>query len=97
MFIINLSPQVNSAVFNLSKNGDVLTLNEEVYDFTALVEGATLPKEAINSDWIISDVSRNNGNIELSLLFPISSTASEAARFPVPLEVSVDGVVTLPE
>ena len=97
MFKINLSPQVRLDTLALSKQSETLVINGESYDFSQLTEGAILPRDAINCDYIVSDVTRVNGDIELTILLPIAANASEAARFPEPLSVSADGQITLPE
>ena len=94
--IINLSPQVRDDSLTVSKQGETLVINGENYDFSQLTEGATLPRDAINCDYIVSDVARVNGDIELTILLPISANASEAARFPAPLNVVSAGEVVLP-
>ena len=81
----------------VTKTGDALTINGVAYDFTQLPDGATLPREAVDCEYIASDVTRVNGEIELTLLLPITPQASEAARFPAPITVTADGPITLPE
>ncbi|MGE9959175.1 hypothetical protein [Cloacibacillus porcorum] len=97
MFKINLSPQVREDSLTVSKHGETLVINGIDYDFSQLPEGATLPREAIDCEYIVSDVGRLNGNIELTLLLPITADASYAAKFPVPILVPEDGPVVLPE
>lgn len=97
MFKINLSPQVREDVLALSKQGETLVINGTEFDFSQLPEGATLPREAIDCEYIVSDVGRLNGDIELTLLLPITADASDAAKFPAPILVSEDGPVVLPE
>jgi hypothetical protein len=93
---INLSPQKNDTVLIVVKAGDALTINKEVFDFTQIPNGGLLPKDAITCEWIISDVKRVNGELELTLLLPIRSEASEAARFPQPIINPPNGTIKLP-
>lgn len=93
---INLSPQVRTDALVVSKSGDALTINDVVYDFSQLTEGSTLPAEAIDSEYFVGDVRRENGDIELTLLLPITADASEAAKYPEPITLTTDGEVTLP-
>jgi hypothetical protein len=79
---------------SLSVSGDVLTVNGEELDFGPLPEGAVLPSEAIGNDYVIG-AERQNGELGLTLRFPVRSDASEQARFPQPLTVSA-GRVELP-
>jgi len=90
------SPQRRDDVLILSKSGDVLTINGVPYDFSQLPNGATLPKEAIDCEWIVSDVNRVNGEIELTILLPHGANASHEARFPEPINMTNDGQVVLP-
>lgn len=95
--IIKLNPQRRDDTLALSKSGDALTINGVPYDFSQLPEGATLPREAIDCEWICGDVSRVNGELVIPVLLPHGPDASEAARFPEPLTVTSDGQVVLPE
>ncbi|WP_286952814.1 MULTISPECIES: hypothetical protein [Aminobacterium] len=95
--LINLSPIRDDRTLEVSKVGDALTINGDTYDFSQLPEGATLPREAIGCEFILSDVNRINGEIELTILLPHGANASHEARFPEPLTVTNDGEVVLPE
>ena len=92
-----LSPQRRDDTLTLSKSGDALTVNGTVYDFSPLPDGATLPREAIDCEWICGNVERVNGELEIPILLPHGPDASEAARFPEPMAVTIDGEVVLPE
>lgn len=94
--IINLSPQVRDDSLNVSKQGKKLIINGVEFDFSPLTEGSTLPAVAVECDFLVGDISMTDGDIELTLLLPISANASEAARFPAPLNVVSDGEVVLP-
>lgn len=94
--ILNYSPQRRDDTLIIVKQGDILTINGTAYDFSRLPNGATLPREAVDSEWIVSDVHRINGEIELTLLFPIRADASHEARFPQPINVTTNGQVVLP-
>jgi len=41
----------------ITKADDLLTINDEMFDFSAVPDGATLPAEAIGCQWI-GDVKR---------------------------------------
>lgn len=96
MFKITLSPQVRTDTLVVSKSGDALIVNGETFDFSQLTEGSTLPADAIDCEYFVGDVKRENGDIELTLLLPIGPNATEAQRFPESITVSADGAVTLP-
>lgn len=94
--ILTFSPIRMDAGLSLSRKGDCLTVNGEAFDFTALPEGATLPREAIASDWFADDVTRQDGELHLSILLPIRADAGPAARHPDPVTPDGDGRIRLP-
>ena len=72
-------------------------LDGEIFDFVDLPNGATLPREAINSPWFAGDVSRDeNGVLTVPLLLPHGANAPESTRFPQPMTDVPDGPVALP-
>ena len=93
---INLSPQVRNGTLSVSKSGDTLTINGVTYDFTPLTGGSTLPAAAVDCEYIVGEVKREDGEIELTLLLPITRDASEAAKYPEPITMTTDGEVVLP-
>ena len=93
---INLSPQVRTDALVVSKSGDALTIKGITYDFTPLTEGSTLPAEAVECEYIVGEVKRVEGEIELTLLLPIRADASEAAKYPDSITMTTDGEVVLP-
>lgn len=93
---INLSPQRRDDTLIVIKENDTLTIDGVDYDFSVIPDGATLPKDAIDCKWIVSDVERINGELEFTLLLPHGAEASEAARFPVPIINPADGILELP-
>jgi hypothetical protein len=76
--------------------GDVLTIDEESFDFSQLPDGATLPAVAIESEHFVGPVERINGELHLTLRLPNGPNPSRAVAFPEPVHVSVDGPVSLP-
>ena len=99
--IITLSPYVvlpgSDEHLMLSRDGDVLTVNGQAFDFTPLPEGSELPAEAIGSEWFAGPVVRREGRLEFSLRLPLADGASAAARFPEPMLIEADGPVELPQ
>jgi len=94
---INLSPTRCDEQLTVIVSADILVLNGEVYDFTPLPEGGTLPHDAIDCRWIVGGVTRIDGQIELTLFLPCGPDASEAAEFPQPIIVNTNGLVELPK
>lgn len=95
--IINLSPQRRDDSLSLFKVGDIIIINNEPFDFTRIQEGDTLPREAIKSEWFSTDVTRENGHIAMTLLFPNPWNYSEEQAFPKPIVKTEDGIVDLPK
>lgn len=94
--IIHLSPQYRHDTLEIAVRGDVLTINGEDLDFGQLDEGSVLPRGAVGSEWVASDVTRTDGEIVLTLILPHNAGANDAARYPQPIRVGVNGPVTLP-
>ena len=95
--IINLSPQRRDDTLSVTKTGDVLTINGINYDFSQLPEGATLPSEAVDCEFIVGDITRTNGELELTLLLPHGSNPTQEQAFPEPITVLENGPVALPQ
>ena len=89
---IKLTPINSYNIPSITKQGDCLTINSTTYDFSQLPDGATLPAEAIDCDYIVGDVSRVNGEIEVTLLRPYTENTKENC-FPEPLLNAKDGVI----
>ena len=93
---ITLSPARRDAPLVASRDGDKLTLNGEVFDFSPLGEGETLPADAIDSEWIVGDVTRTGGVLHLTLRLPHGANAPEETRFPETIIDPPDGEIALP-
>jgi len=93
---ISFSPKRCDTALIATRQGDVLTLNGESFDFTALAEGDVLPRDAVACDWLASEVTRAGGEIRLTLILPHGPEAPEATRFAQPLSLTGDGPVPLP-
>lgn len=94
--IINLRPVQMDETLSVSKDGDVLTINGEQYDFSTLPEGATINEGSIPSQWIVSDVDRIDGKVVLTLLMPFSGLPPRHVTFPSPIIDPPDGEIILP-
>lgn len=93
---ITLSPVRRADPITVSKQGDILTVNGTPFDFTPIPEGATLPADAIDSEFFSGPVERINGELHLTLMLPHGPNAPEETKFPVPITVLVDGPIALP-
>jgi len=94
---IKLTPQRRNDDIELIKQGDILFINGESFDFSLLVEGARLPFGSVNCEYIIGDVYRVNNEIELTLILPYNTTHSEQRKFPKEILIFKDGIVELPK
>ena len=93
---ITFSPLRHDAPLALHRSGDVLTINGEAFDFSALPEGGLLPRDAIACDWIAADVERRDGVLHIGLLLPHGPDAPVERLWPVPVTLTRDGTVPLP-
>ena len=93
---IALSPQVRLGSLNVQRSSDALTINGTRLDFAPLPEGAVLPASATKCEFIVGGVTRRAGQIELTLLLPITWDASAVAAFPQPIINPPDGRIALP-
>ena len=93
---ISFSPVRCDTRLRVSVLGDTIFVNDEPFDFSPLAEGATLPAEAVNSDWFTGPITRKDGCIEVVLVLPHGAVAPKEARFPAPVTTQVDGPVALP-
>ncbi|MEW5621396.1 tail fiber assembly protein [Pseudomonas putida] len=94
--IIKLSPGLSDHTLSVSRLGDMLTLNRVALDFTQLPEGATLPAEAVSSEWVLDPIKREGGKLIVSLRLPHSIEAPQSALFPADIIDPPDGPVALP-
>ena len=93
---INLTPQRRGDTLTLSREGDTLTINGTAFDFSQLEDGDLLPRDAVDCEFLASDVERIDGHVTLTLIAPHGMNASEAARFPQPILDPPDGPVEVP-
>lgn len=94
---IILSPQRRDDSLEVSRQGSKLTVNGEVFDFSIMSDGDTLPAEAIASNWFFDKVDNVKGELELTLILPLPANFSPEQAFPVPLEWVPDGLVAFPQ
>jgi hypothetical protein len=85
------------ASLEVVRAGDVLTVNGEVFNFANVGEGDTLPQAAIHSDWFAGDITRIDGELEITLILPLPINYSPEQAFPAPLENVPDGQVVFPQ
>jgi hypothetical protein len=93
---IKLIPQRRGDVLEVVKQGKILTVNGQIFDFNPLAEGSTLPRQAINSIWFAGDAEMVDGEVILTLLFPNPWNYSPEQAFPVDLVNLPDGPIIFP-
>lgn len=92
---LSLSPIRQDAALAVFRDGDRLTLNDVVYDFTRLPQGGTLPRSAVDCPFLASDVVRQEDDLHLTLTLPHGPDASADMLFPDRIHAT-DGPVKLP-
>ncbi|MNJ28080.1 hypothetical protein D3C77_226060 [compost metagenome] len=93
---IKLVPIGSSKSLKVIRSGDLLVVNDEPFDFSPLLEGATLPETAILSEWFVAPVERVNGQLQITLRLPHADDAPHAALFPADIVNPPSGRVPLP-
>lgn len=93
---ISFSPQRRDDALEVHKQGDVITINGEVFDFSDLPNGATIPEGVVPCEWIVGPVERINGGISLTFLLPHGANPSHAVAFPEALLNPANGKLAVP-
>lgn len=94
---ISLSPQRRDDTLSLVRAGQTLVVNGEIFDFSGMEDGDTLPASAINSEWFIGQVDNLGGELEFSLILPLPANYSPEQAFPGALVDVPDGDILLPQ
>jgi hypothetical protein len=95
---ITLAPIRMDASLTLSADGDVLTINGEALELSALADGDVLEGGAVDHPLVssVDPIRRVGAMIYITVLLPTGYPAPEAARFAAPIEVTEDGPIALP-
>ncbi|GLS29969.1 hypothetical protein SAMN04488498_104326 [Mesorhizobium albiziae] len=94
---ISLSPVRRDGTLTVEKSGDCLVIDGVVFDFTPVPDGATLPQDAIDSEWFAGDVERIAGVLHVTLVLPHGPDPSPTVAFPSDIISPPDGTVELPQ
>lgn len=93
------SPMRANTPLEGSVQGDLLTLNGQVLDFSEIAEGSMVPFTSFDCPWLASDVVRSDGEICVTLIIPHGADAPEETLFPANftsyLQVT-EGVIPVP-
>lgn len=105
-FLLKLSPVSQSLPFivpSLEKEGTILKINGESFDFANMSSGDILPKEAIASNYFLRDITLTGDVLEINfkleygyIPYPPPNDAMQVL-FPQPILVETDGPITLPK
>lgn len=96
---LTLSPFRSDETLTLERLGDTLIFNGMPLVMDAVLEGMTVPREAITgtgSEWIESDITRTGGVLHLTIRLPHGWPAPLATLWPDPISVTGNGPVALP-
>lgn len=94
--IINLSPVNGGSKVEASVRGDAITVNGTEFDFSSVLDGDTIRGFYIPGMVFAGEVGRRDGEIYLTLIFPVGPNPSQSVAFPEPIHVINDGPVYLP-
>lgn len=96
-FEITLTPQRRDEALTLSKQGDVLIINGEGFDFSGVSDGAILPHTAVACNWLSSDITRNGDTLYLNVILPHGANFAHKASAFMPCIITSDGPISLPD
>ena len=75
---------------------DVLRIDGELFNFSDLPDGATIPAGTVPCAWIDGPIERVAGEVSLTLRLPVGPSPSLAVAFPEPITVTEPGPIALP-
>ena len=93
---LTFAPMRSDTVLTLHRAGDILSMNDTAFDFSEVSEDTPLLREDIDCDWLASDVTRVDGELQLTLVLPHGGNAPPETLFPTPLDLFEDGIIPLP-
>lgn len=92
---LTLSPMRRDDTLVLSRAGDTLTLNGQVMDLSGATPSTPLPCDSLDCPWIVSDVTRVEGQICLSIILPHGPAAAPGVLYPEPIVLADADTITL--
>lgn len=91
-------PQRRDDTLTLERTSpDRIRINGEMFNFSPLADGDTIPAGEVPCEWIAGPVERINGEIHLTLILPHGPNPSQAVAFPEPVHVTQDGPIAIPQ
>lgn len=82
--------------FTVIKAGDVLTINGEAFDFSALPDGGEIPADIVPCPSISGPVRRIGGKLHIALRLPCRVSDPHERRFPADIVDPADGPIAFP-
>lgn len=80
---INLTPMRSDSRFSVSLAGMQLRIGDSFIDLGSVTAETPMPCHMTGCDWIVSDITMEEGEISVTLIFPHGADAPEEMRFPV--------------
>lgn len=93
---INFVPQRREERLSVEVRGDKIRINGELFNFGPVKEGDVIERGSAPCEWIASEVTRKDGEVELTLILPFRYGAGEDATNPAPVFIMSDGPVFIP-
>lgn len=97
---ITLFPALSGEPLKAAVSGDSITINGEKIDFSVVPNDYRLPAHAVDNSWMVHGtyIERIDGEIHMSIRFPIEWDSPESVRCPMsPMVLSVKkGTVKFP-
>ena len=92
--MITQTPQVRETVSTISWIGDIYQIGGEEFNFSQLLDGEILPREAVSSDLIVSDVKRVGTELNFIYIrtYLDDGTETDLDRFPPTLDNTKDSI-----
>lgn len=95
--IISFSPMRRDDTLEVSRVGEVLTINGEAFDFSGLPAGSTIPAGEVPCDWITGPIDRDDaGTLRITLILPHGANPPYHVAFPASLVSPANGIVPIP-
>lgn len=95
--IICLRPQRRAAPAMLSATKETISVNGHLFDFSSLMDGGVRSSSEIGCEYFVEGIERKDGEVHVSVLFPIGPYADEAARFPREIHATDDVPAEIPD
>lgn len=95
MFRVSFSPLLSEGTLTVIKFGEKLTINGDTIDLSVIPDSATVKHAHVIHPFLVDKIERINGVINLTVRLPY--IADGHVKTPVPITVTTDGSISLPE